>query len=75
MSINGNQILLDFQSVSGTYNKVIDLIFSLKDYPDRNSTTSFNVTLSESSITCFQGNPKVYSIGEDPLSFGVQYLN
>jgi hypothetical protein len=33
------------------------------------------VTLSDSLITCFQGNPKVYSIGEDPLSFGVQYLN
>ena len=38
-------------------------------------TASFNVTLSDSEITCFQGSQKVYSIGEDPLSFGVQYLN
>ena len=48
MSVSDQQITLSFKNQTSAYNKAIDLFVSLEEYPFVNTTTTFNVTLTDS---------------------------
>jgi len=69
------EISIDLSGFSKAFSARADLTVFLKDYPDRNITDSFNITLNDFALKCMEGSANVFKIGSAPTVFSVNYKN